>query len=188
MNRKDIVEKIKNKKVQDYTLTIIFFVIFAFFVFFAIRPNVLTAFNLRKELAELRLKDRQFEDTILKIVEYQSILAQNRDSFYLLDEALPASPQVYKVVDDVRQSASASSIVASRINVEEINLQGGKKSTTMKSYVITLDASADTKDLKAFIANLSNQRRLKSIKNLDITLDENTSKYRVRFIVEGFYL
>lgn len=190
MNRKDIVDKIKDKKVQDYTLTIVFFIMFAFFVFFAIRPNILTAFNLRKELSELRLKDKQFEDTILKIVEYQSILAANRDNFFLLDEALPETPQIYKVIDDVRKTASASSVIASRINVEEINLQGLKKNPRKKSYIVTMDATASTQELKLFIKNLSTQRRLKTIKNLDITRDDKAEgqKYNVQFVVEGFYL
>lgn len=191
MNRQDIVNKIKNKKVQDYTLTIVFFVIFSFFVFFAIRPNLLTAFNLRKELAELRLKDKQFEDTIIKIVEYQSILEQNRDRFYLLEEALPQSPQVYKVIDDVRKTASSSSMVASRINVEEIPIQTTQKNSNRKSYVVTMDAAGTTSQLRGFLATLTNQRRLKSIKNLDIARDENnpsSNQFKLRFIIEGFYL
>ena len=191
MNRKDLVEKIKDKKVQDYSLTIIFFILFAFFVFFAIRPNVLTAFNLRKELAELRLKDKQFEDTILKIIEYQTILSANRDNFYLLDEALPKTPQVYKVIDDVSETASASSVITTRISAEEIPIFGEKNNVRMKSYAVTMSASASTDSLKAFIVNLPKQRRLKSIKNLDITRDAKSgdgSKYNVRFIIEGYYL
>lgn len=190
MTKKEFLDRVRDKKVQDYTLTIIFFLLFAFFVFFAIRPNLLTAFNLRRELAELRLKDKQFEDTILKIVEYQATLANNRDNFYLLDEALPQQPQIYKVVDDIRKTASESSMVATRINVEEVDVQNVKKNNRIKSYAVSLDTAGSSQDLKNFINNLYQQRRLKYIRDLDIArnVDNPEGKYIVRFTLEGLYL
>ena len=55
MDRKKILELLKQKQVQDYTFSIAFFLVFSFFVIFAIRPNLITAFSLQKELEELKL-------------------------------------------------------------------------------------------------------------------------------------
>ncbi len=190
MTRKEFIDKItKNKKVKDYTLTIFFFLIFAFFVFFAIRPNIVTAFNLQKELQDLKVKDRKYEQTLFNIVNYQAVLETNRDNFFLLDEAVPGNPQVYKVIDDLRVSASASGVLTSRFDVSEVQLTKDKKRRKMQAYKISLETTSDINQVKGFIENFMSQRRLKTIESLSITPDNRTdNRFKIQMIVEGYYL
>jgi Tfp pilus assembly protein PilO len=190
MTRKEFIDKItKNKKVKDYTLTIFFFLIFAFFVFFAIRPNIVTAFNLQKELQDLKVKDRKYEQTLFNIVNYQAVLETNRDNFFLLDEAVPSNPQVYKVIDDLRVSASASGVLTSRFDVSEVQLTKDKKQRKMQAYKISLETTSDINQVKGFIENFMSQRRLKTIDSLSITPDNRTeNSFKIQMIIEGYYL
>lgn len=190
MTRKEFIDKItKNKKVKDYTLTIIFFIIFAFFVFFAIRPNIVTAFNLQKELQDLKVKDRKYEQTLFNIVNYQAVLETNRDNFFLLDEAVPANPQVYKVVEDLRSSASASGVLTSRFDVNKVPLTKDKKQKKMQAYQVSLETTSDIQVIKSFIEHFMGQRRLKTIESVTITPDNKSeNQFKIQMIVEGHYL
>lgn len=211
MNKNDILSKVLNKKVQDYSFLVFFFLIFAVFVFFAIRPNLLTAFRLQSELEELRFQDQQYERIILNIVEYQSILEQTRESFYLLEEAIPQSPEIYDMVNEIRKAASDSGIIIRNLKVSQVVLkddgtQGnkknsnapaarkttGKKTEENKSYKVEFDIESNMTDTRNLLARTFNQRRLKLIKKMAMSTSQQVATtsavFRVTLEVEGYYL
>jgi len=59
MDKKKIIALLGERKVQDYTFNALFFLIFSFFLIFAIRPNVVTVFTLQQEFQELKLKNKE---------------------------------------------------------------------------------------------------------------------------------
>lgn len=195
MARSPIVDKILNKKVKDYSLTIAFFFVFSFFLIFAIRPNITTAFSLQNELASLKETDRTYETIILSIVRIQSILEQNRDNFYLLDQALPKSPLVNQVVDEVVLTASASGVTFKQVDVSEVKIVNSKEKNTLKRYAVTLVTDSDFTAIKKVLDELNSQRRLKTVKELSVTStlgQENVSSksagLEISMEVEGYYL
>lgn len=192
MNPKNITAQLTKKKVQDYTFTIIFFIIFSFFVFGAIRPNLLTVFRLQKELEELKTMDNEYEQVILNIVDNQSVLEANRDNFYLLDEAVPQKVEAYKLVDDVRKSATDSGIILQSINVEDINIKTDQtQKSKLNTFAIEIETNSSQDKIKDFITALLNQRRLKTVHDLAITKEDEavTGKTGSQIImkVEGYY-
>lgn len=211
MNKNDILSKVLNKKVQDYSFLVFFFLIFAVFVFFAIRPNLLTAFRLQSELEELRFQDQQYERIILNIVEYQTILEQTRDSFYLLEEAIPQSPEIYAMVNEIRKAASDSGIIIRNLKVSQVVLkddgtQGNKNGSNdapkkrtagtqgeeNKSYKVEFDIESNMTETKNLLARTFNQRRLKLIKKMAMSSSQQVATtsavFRVTLEVEGYYL
>jgi Tfp pilus assembly protein PilO len=192
MTREDLIKTLTQKKVQDYSFTILFFVIFSFFVIFAIRPNVLTAFNLQKELQDLRNMDKTYEQVILSIVNYQTVLEDNRDNFYLLDEAIPTEPQTYKLIADIRNSVAESGITLAGINVNQLELKETKKQKGIQQYRLTLELDGSNEQLSNFISSVANQRRLKTINRLTVAQVDRTSsiggRFHVDLDVEGYSL
>jgi hypothetical protein len=118
-----IIQKLKaSKKVKDYSLIIAFFIVFSIFVWFAIRPNIITAFSLQQELKELKEKDAHYEEVIMSIVEFQSKLEMNRDRLDLLDQALPPDPHVHKTVTDIMDAADDANIEVLSLDLRETEL------------------------------------------------------------------
>lgn len=115
---------LKDKKIQNYSYNIFFFVVFSFFIIFAIQPNLTTAFRLQKELQDLRLQNKQSEEMILQIVNYQSVMEEYRDNLTVLDEAVPSTPELAKVVDEISKTASASGLIVSSLTIESISFKG----------------------------------------------------------------
>ncbi|MBI4004679.1 type 4a pilus biogenesis protein PilO [Candidatus Roizmanbacteria bacterium] len=192
MKETEILKKILSKKTTDYTFTVVFFFIFSFFVFFVIRPTLVTVFVLQKEVHELKELDKEYEKAIFSIVSVQSKLENNRSLFPMLSYAIPATPQVNKVVDDIRKVASASSIDIKRIEVNEINLKEIKEKDNVKPYIVSLETTSDFNTVNKFMAEIVGQRRLKTIKGISITKENKesteSSQLKIQLEVEAYYL
>lgn len=172
---------------QDYSYLIVFFVIFTVFVFFAIRPNILTAFDLQKELQDLRLKNNESEAVILQIVNYQSILENYRDKLVLLDEAVPSSPGLAKAVEDVRILATNLNLEIAAMNVDSIEFSDQKGSGEIHIFNINLTSTGTSSQVSEFMTALLNQRRLKSPESLDMSTDSD-GRIKVNLIIKTYYL
>ena len=205
MNREELIQKVMNKKVKDYTFVVFFFLIFSVFVFFAIRPNILTAINLQNELNELRFQDEQYERTILNIVDYQTILETTRDEFYLLEDAVPASPRLYGMVENVQKAASVSGAVINDIQVSEVQFKaeevekksnGKRKNDTSElsanSYIVNFNLEGNLQQTQSFIRTILDQRRLKTFETITLSTSQSNASQEAEFNVaiqlEGYYL
>lgn len=195
IDKKKIIALLQDKKVQNYSFLIVFFILFAFFVIFAIRPNLLTAFNLQKELQDLKLESREFESKIQKIVAYQTILEQHRDDLPLLDQAVPSSPELANVIEDVRQSATDSGVLIDTLSVESVDYKAKSKGNELQTFSVNANASSTPQDLREFLDLLVNQRRLKSFEIVDVSKSDFTDDsandiniYKINLIVSSSYL
>lgn len=206
MNRSDLIKAVKNQKVQNYSFLVFFFLLFSVFAFFAIRPNLITAFSLQAELEELRLQNTQYENTIGDIVNYQTLLEETRDDFALLDQAVPESPELYPMVDQLRRAASASGVTISNITISQIQFKGEGQTAAEESQqtgasdlglrprqelLVEFTVNADFNEATQFLASLFNQRRLKTINELRMSTNEQNpalqSTYDVSFQLTGYY-
>jgi Tfp pilus assembly protein PilO len=199
MDHTSLKDKLLNKKTSDYTFIIAFFLLFSFFVIFAIKPNLETAFRLRKELSELKSLDTNYNDAIAQIVNIQTILTEHRDDIVLLNQALPETPQLSKVISDIKTNADATGVTVRRMDVAELDLKKSKN-TKIKNYILTIETSSDFPSMKAFIDGTFAQRRLKLIKLVDFDKDaaqsqaqasppaQTTTGLHVVMQLEGYFL
>lgn len=187
MDRKKIIELLHEKKVQDYSFNIFFFLAFSVFLLFAIRPNILTAFNLQRELKELNLKNKEAENVILQIVNYQSVMENYRDKITLLDEAVPSSPGLAKAIDDVKSTASASGLLVSEMTVESVEFSDVRGSGELQTFQILLTSEGSTVDLNSFISQVLKQRRLKMFESVEISSESETAT-KITLTIKSYYL
>ena len=194
VSKTNITSLLQEKKIQNYSFSIGFFLIFSLFVYFAIRPNLITAFNLEKEKQDLKLKNKEYEEQILQIVNYQSTIEQYRDQFYLLDEAVPPSPDVTKVISDIKQSAAESGIQLTTITMEPIEFTKDiQQYEQVFDFTLTTGGKVQINQFDTFLKSIINQRRIKSIENLQISRTESEevggeSFFTITLTVKGFYL
>jgi len=192
MNKSVIKRKLFVKKAADYSYTILFFISFAFFTFFVIRPNILTILSLQEEAGKLHILDIGYENVIKKIVDIQSFLQENGQDLYLLDEALPTLPQINKLVIDTQFSASSSGMTLSSMSINKVDLRDIEKKLMRRKINITLDGDANFTNSKEFITQIMNNRRLKMIQQIGFNQDEKKGSasggLRLLLEVEGYYL
>jgi len=192
INKSVIKRKLLVKKATDYSYTILFFVSFAFFTFFVIRPNIITILSLLEESGRLHILDAGYENVIKKIVDIQSFLEENGKDLYLLDEALPTLPQINKLVLDTQYSASSSGMSLSTMSINKVDLRDTVKKTVRRKINITLGGNGDFMQSKEFITQLMNDRRLKMIQQITFDRDEKNGtaggSLKLRLEIEGYYL
>lgn len=192
MNKAIIKRKLLVKKAADYSYTILFFISFAFFTFFVIRPNILTILSLQEEAGRLHILDIGYENVIKKIVDIQTFLEENRGDLPLLDEALPNVPQISKLVNDSQNSASHSGMILNTMSINKVNLRDSEKKKERKKVNITIEGLADFSQSKAFISQAINDRRLKTIHKITFDVDakkgSDSGNLRLILEVEGYYL
>lgn len=192
MNKSIIKRKLFVKKAADYSYTVLFFLSFAFFTFFVIRPNILTILSLQEELGKLQILDTGYENVINKIVTIQTFLQENGQDLYLLDDALPTLPKINKLVLDSQFSASSSGMNLSELSINKVDLRDTEKKTVRKKINITLEGNADFMQSKEFITQIMNDRRLKMIQQITFDQDEKkgstSGSLKLLLEVEGYYL
>ncbi len=192
MNKSIIKRQLLVKKATDYSYTILFFISFAFFTFFVIRPNVLTILSLQEESGKLHILDSGYENVIKKIVDIQSFLQDNGQDLYLLDQSIPSLPLISKLVTDSQFSASNSGMNLKSMSINKVDLRDIQKKLVRKKINITLDGSGDFIQSKDFITQIMNDRRLKTIQQITFDQSEKSGttsgELKLLLEVEGYYL
>ncbi|OGK25046.1 hypothetical protein A3A46_04190 [Candidatus Roizmanbacteria bacterium RIFCSPLOWO2_01_FULL_37_13] len=192
MEKSSIVKKLYTKKTQDYTYTIAFFLIFSFFIFYIIRPNLLTVFETNSKIQQLDKINRAYEEQINKVIETQSVFEENREDFILLDQAIGPKPEINKMLSDVVVSTEESTLTSERIDVFDINLKDKDSIAKLKSFTINISMAGTFEDTMAFVKKVYGQRRLKLIPNLELARDKNESSpganLKIKLQIEGYYL
>ncbi len=185
-------KKIFNKKTIDYTFIVLFFLTFSIFVFFAIGPSLKTAFSLKKEEEDLKKIDNLYEKKIFSVSYIQSAIEKNRDDLYLIDKAVTESPNVNKVIDDIKTAADKNNFSIIRANVSDINLLRTKR--TLDKVKVVIEGKSTFPDFLSFIEEVHQQRRLKTIDDFlikkDTSINESTKSGELLILinVSGYYL
>ncbi len=192
MDTKYIVNKLLSRKTKDYTYLAAFFLLFSFFLFFVIRPNLLSVFNANTKIEELKKIDAVYGEQIIKVIDLQTSFENNRSAFSLLSDAIARSPQVNKILSDINTLIDKHELTVDRVNIGEINLKEAKLADQLKAVTITVETGGTFQNLISFIEDLSKQRRLKVIKSFSMGRDDkgstDSAALKVRFDIEGYFL
>ena len=185
MDKQDLIRKIQDPTVVDYTYGIGFFAIFIFFVVVIIGPNISTVFEIRQQYADLKEVNSQYTTTIATINKLQSIIATRKDDFPLLAESLPDQVKISQVVTDL------STLPLSDSDAQEISYPGfavGRQSKVvdkkakpneLKSFPIQFRVSGSQAYISSIIDQLMTQKRLKTISSYTVNPSTGASESAV---------
>lgn len=175
MEKQDLIKRIQDPTVVDYTYGIGFFAIFIFFVVVIIGPNISTVFEIRQQYADLKEVNNQYTATIATINKLQSIIATRKDDFPLLAESLPDQVKISQVVTDL------GSLPLNVSDAQEIAYPGfavGTQSKVidkkalpneLKSFPIQFRVSGSQAYISDIIDQLMTQKRLKTISSYTVS-------------------
>ena len=136
MEKSNLTKIIFSKKTSDYTFAVLFLLIFSIFIVFAIRPSLTTAASLKKEEKDLLKIDALYENKIMDIALVQSQIEENRDSLFLLNDAVSEYPQVNKMIEDVKKIADENDLFIKKASIADVNLLKNQKSIDKISMIV----------------------------------------------------
>ncbi|MEI6326626.1 MAG: hypothetical protein WCO78_00725 [Candidatus Roizmanbacteria bacterium] len=175
MDKQELIKKIQNPAVVDYTYGIVFFLIFIFFVVVVIGPNIATVFKLRQQYVDLRAVNDQYTQTIMAINKLQSLILTRRDDFPLLTITLPEQVKISQVISDLdalRLDESNSQDVAYPgfvVGTQSKVVDKKTPANELKSFPLLLKISGSQSHISDVIDQLLSQKRIKTISQYVLT-------------------
>lgn len=152
------------------TLTLSCLVIFSWL---AIRPTLITIVALHKELTTLRRVNQQLTDKINALATAQDILARERTTVALLDEAAPLSADVGAVITEVEGIAGNATVALTSFQLQRVALSAKPPEISHELTENTLASSLSVKGtverLLSFLSGLYNSRRIFTTGAIGIT-------------------
>ena len=192
MDKNNFLKKILDPKIKDYSYAVAFFLIFSFFVYFVIRPNLVSIFKSMNKIDELKTTNAFYDIQVKRIIDLQTNLEAIREDLHYLDEAMPVYPQVNKVFGDVKNTAEKNNLLIEKINFDNINLKDNKTAKAAKAFKLDLKASGSFENARLFLKDLNNQLRLKNIAEMSISKDNaqssDSGQLKIEVIVGSYYL
>jgi Tfp pilus assembly protein PilO len=187
MDTKKLIALLQGSIKKDYTYNFFFFIVFALLIMMAIRPNLITAFNLQRELQELKLKDNLSEEKILKIVAYQTTMQQYRDALNDLDTAIPKSPKLAQIVTDLRNASINANVPLNSLSIQSVQFIKDSKGQEALSIEANIETSGGLSNLGALINSIYNQLRLKTVDKISINSSDGTT-YNFNILIKSYFL
>lgn len=188
--KKDLAKNIQSKSIRDYTYAVMFLLVASFFAFAVIRPVLGIAISIRRQGEDLRRINALYERNITRVLELQSQLEEIRPKRYLLDDALPEQAQINGLITDIQTAAGESGVTIVSIQIDPIILRSqsvkkekgksAKKKATQPADVdnvaqtigASMKVTASYESVQAFLQALLNQRRVKQVESVQLTVDK----------------
>ena len=184
-----LLKSIFEKKSGDKIYIIFFLLIFSIFIIFAIKPSLTTAYSLKKEEMDLMKIDKVYEGKINNITLIQTQIEENRDNLPLLNQSISEQPEVNKIIEDIKKIADKNFLVINKATIIDINFS--KTNKEKQNVKLQMEATTSFDNLRQFIRDIFDQRRLKLIDNLVINRDKestNSGNLKVDLTINGYYL
>lgn len=175
MKKNDLITIMKDSKIRDYTYAIIFFIVSSFFAFFVIRPVLTIALSIRREAIDLASINKDYEQNIQKVLELQYSIEQLRPRRGLLDEAMPSQPMIPQVIADLQNASGQSGVPVKLLSIQAVSLKKnseGPKDTKRPVVQATFKTIATFAQVQQFLEAVANQRRVKGLRNINLTVEK----------------
>lgn len=157
-----VLKQLKKRNPQ-YTYLIFFFVAFSVFTVFIIRPSLITAFSLMQKESGLIEINNEYEQVISNILATQSEVEVVRDKLHLTNTAIPTSPNVNQVLDEIKEAAETSGAPIQRMNINKTALVYTNAESEVQSIHVDVYMDVAFEKYLAFQEALYAQRRVKNI-------------------------
>lgn len=143
----------------------------SFFIFFAIKPTLLTISALIGDIRSKELLSIELKSKINDVIVAQDLFSQVQEKYSLIESSLPSSP---KFSQFVRQINGASS-------EQQINLETLSFSVDNRMFTTNISTASSFSTALGLVAQLSNNRRLMELNSLSFTIGKNAENRQINF-------
>lgn len=136
-----------------------------FFAIFAIRPTLLTMFDLVKQIEDKTKLEQQLSQKIAALSTVQNQYLQLQDRLAVIDQAIPNDPQLVYTLTVIEKTASDLNLVIEGMNIAEIpnsrhqDEESDPNALERIDLPISIALSGNYLDIRQFVENLMNYRR-----------------------------
>lgn len=185
----DLSRFYQKKGVRVYTGIVLSILTVAFFLFFAIRPTIITIISLVKEIKDKRVIAEKLEDKIdalnLAQIEYQRI----ERKLYLVDEALPDNADFSLYIRQLEALARRHNVSIESVQFKKIALKSKEEGKeAVQELVFSLALTGDYHQLKSFFDALARLRRLVFVDSFTFQTGKGETKLLLTLDAEAYWM
>jgi Tfp pilus assembly protein PilO len=176
---------VKSKKTISYIAVTLSLFSLSFFGIFAIRPTLITAVSLMKNVADLKRLDLEYEDKISSVIRAQSEYEKIRDKIPLIHAALPqysAFPVLTKALEDY---SLRSGISISQLQIEGAPISKRPHTGAVQQFAFNLIGFGDYSSVITFVQHLTNWKRIVTIDSIELSQAGSTESGSLRMSLKG---
>jgi len=170
------------KKDYDYLNITLSIITISILGAFALRPTLVTALKMRKDINEYEELRNKMRNKLLKLGEIQTLLDKSKSDLLLLNELIPDYPNEEKLLKTINDKA-----LLNNVNVTSVDYEFDKTDTNPKSLTVHMSANSGYKSIIKFIKEISSGPRIFEITNIELTeeKDTKTNNYIINMELTG---
>ncbi len=175
----------ESKKAASYfALTLSLFTL-SFFGIFAIRPTLITAISLTKQVSDLRILYLDYENKIGSLIRAQGEYEKIRNDVHLVDESLPDNPAFSNLAKTVEKFANQENFLISQLQIDPLPISMTQPKGKLYEYGFTLVGVGKYSSISSFLNHIVNWKRIISIKSLEFAQTGGTSSGTLRLSMKA---
>jgi Tfp pilus assembly protein PilO len=184
----DIRRFYQQKKVKVYTEIVLSIFTTAFFLFFAIKPTLITITGLIKEIKDKKEVTQKLEEKINNLNIAQEEYFSIQDDLYLVDQALPIEPKISLLIKQIEKLASTTGVSIEAIQYSPLDIKGDTVRNDIQDIEFKIVANGDYQKLKNFLSSLNNFRRIFRIDSFGFRASQKEGELSLSFSGRTFFL
>ena len=176
---------LKNTKSASYfTITLTLFSL-SFFGLFAIRPTLITAVSLIKEVKDLRKLSLDYENKISNFITAQSEYERIRESIPLIDRALPQYSEFPGFARTMENIAIKNSFSINQFQIDAAPISLLPEVNKLNNFNFILVGIGNYDNSRHAIEDMVNSLRIVTIESLDFSTEGGTVSGNLRVSLKG---
>lgn len=182
---KRITPLMESKKTASYfTFTLSLFTL-SFFGLFAIRPTLITAISLMKQVSDLRKLYNDDENKIGSIIRAQGEYEQIRDSLPFIDGAIPTNSSFGKLAKTIEKFAAQENITINQFQIDPVPISNPNPTSKLYNYGFSLVGTGKYPSISLFLNHLINWKRIVNLQSLEFTQSGGTTSAILRLSLKA---
>ncbi|MCL4339069.1 type 4a pilus biogenesis protein PilO [Patescibacteria group bacterium] len=176
---------IKSKKSKSYLTLTLTFISLSIFGLFAIRPTLITAISLYKDVGDLQALNIQYENKIGSLIRAQSSYEQIRDDLPLIDAAIPTNTDFSKLARSIENFANKENLIINQMQIDNVSISHLPSTGRLSNYGFNMIATGDFNSITNFLTHLINWRRIVNISSLELSHEGGTQSANLRMQIRA---
>jgi Tfp pilus assembly protein PilO len=169
-----ILPNMQQEHARSVVTLILTFAALSFFGIFAINPTLSTIADLKKQLSDDMQTDQQLQTKITNLSALQQQYDQMGPNLTNILSAVPQNADAPLLTAQIAALTQKHNLKITDYRVDEVELASLPTLTTSQSFVFTLEARGEYKDMVPFATELNNLSRIITVETMEVNRDSNT--------------
>jgi len=174
-----LLPNIQQEHTQSLIALILTFAALSFFGIFAINPTLSTIADLEKQLSDDMLVDQQLQTKITNLSTLEQQYDQLGANLTNILSAVPQNADAPLLTAQIATLTQKHHLTLTDYRVDEVELASLPKIAKSQSFVFTLQARGEYKDMLSFATELNQLNRIITVETMEVSRDSNTGSLLV---------